>query len=209
MNPEQIGKVLKLVKAAWPHSTLGDPADSTRVWRALLEKFTPEQIADALKELAASGREHAPPAGVVLRTIVDRATAAPDFDEVHLEIVAAITGPRRYRPPRDVAATDPYAAPPAEHWSHPTVAAFAEHVWNEWRMAPDSGCGDPGVASAARTFYAQQRDAYRALRTRVSRDASLAVIGAPRRGTLQTLDAVGLLGIRAPVAALPEGGVAP
>lgn len=176
MTREQTASVVAIVRMLWPHSNLGgNPGEVLGIWHSFLESYEPSEVEAAVRELAAQGREHAPPVGVVVRTVAERATEAPGWDEVRGEILNAI---HRYRPRREDAMRDPYAAPPADYWSHPLVARFMDGAWNEWRMARE----DDG------TFNAQQREAWKALAARIERGTALNAVGAPRRRDLARPD---------------------
>lgn len=172
MTREETATVLAAVRLLWPHSNMGgDPGEVVGAWHAMLRAADRQAVEDAVREQAAAGREHAPPVGVVVRMVAERAHDAPDWDEVEREVLRAV---RSYRPRHG----NPYAAPADEYWSHPTVALFMDGAWDEWRMSID---GD-------RTFLAQQREAYKALRVRAERAGSLSLVGAPRRRQLQRPD---------------------
>jgi hypothetical protein len=172
-----------VVRGLWPHSNIdqGRPHHTARLWHSMLSDCDQASVEAAVKEQAASGREHAPPVGVIVRMVAERAADAPDWDEVQVEVLRAV---RSYRPPPG---PNPYAAPPATYWSHPAIALFMEGAWDEWRMSTD---GD-------RTFLAQQREAYKALRARAERAGSLSLVGAQRRRQLERPDFL---------AALPKPG---
>lgn len=170
MTREQTATVLAVVRLLWPHSNLGgDPQEVVGIWHSMLATADHRAVEAAVRELAAAGREHAPPVGVIVRTLAEREQNLPDWDEVEAEVRRAV---RSYRPPRGA---DPYGVPPAEHWSHPAIAQFMDAAWDEWRFSLE---GD-------RTFLAQQREAYKALRARAERTGSLALVGAPRRQQLR------------------------
>lgn len=176
MTREETAQVLAVVRLLWPHSNLGhNPNEVVGIWHSMLTVADRESVESAVREQAAAGREHAPPVGVIVKAVADRCEDIPDWDEAEREIRRAIGS---YRPPRDVGRTNPYAPPPAEYWSHPAIARFMEAAWEEWRMAAD---GD-------RTFLAQQREAYKALRARAERAGSLRLVGAPRRRDLTKPD---------------------
>lgn len=195
MTREEVALLVGEVRMTWPHSNLGDRIEAVvEHWH--LRFFRDVEYADALAavlELGTSGREHAPPPGVILKASTVRAVDPPEWDEARAEILRAI---RTYRAParnpdgspRLVASEcDLFPAPPPEWWSHPILAAFMAGAWQEWRMAPvDDG-----------TFNAQQRNAYAAMRDRSVRDVGLRAVGASRHGGLGRIDAAGLL---------PQGG---
>lgn len=185
MTREQTSHVLGVVRLLWPHSNLGgNPHDVLGLWHSFLTSYEPAEVEAAVRELAADGREHAPPVGLVVRAVALRTADCPEWDEVRAEILQAI---QRYRPATGEG--DPYAAPPADYWTHPLIAAFIGNSWNEWRLSRD---GDG-------TFHAQQREAWKALAARAERGVALASVGAPRKRGLQRPDYT---------AALPKGRVA-
>jgi hypothetical protein len=175
----EVVDVLSVVRMLWPHLQLGgDPAkrgaDVVALWLSFLEGHEAQDVELAVRELAATG-ERFPGLPVLLSMVAQRGAALPEWDEVREEILRAI---RSYRPPREDAMVNPYAMPPEDYWSHPVIARFVESVWDEWRMAPD-----PGVDAArgqAGTFFAQQRDAFKALRARAERGVALEAVAAPR-----------------------------
>lgn len=174
MTRDETARTVAAVRLLWPHSNLGgNPVDVISMWHSLLADQQHEHVDAAIRELAAQGREHAPPVGVVVKTLAERTAHAPEWDEVRGEVLRAIA---TYRPPRG--SENPYAAPPAEHWSHPLVSVFMDGAWDEWRMASE---GDG-------TFNAQQREAWKALAHRAQRGVALAAVGAPRRRDLQRPD---------------------
>lgn len=186
MTRDQAASIVAVVRMLWPHSNLGGSAtEVVGLWHSFLESYDRADVEAAVRELAAQGREHAPPVGVVVKTIAVRDTDIPGWDEVRAEILKAVA---RYRPSREEAARDPYAAPPAQFWSHPIVAEFMDGAWREWRMAAESDG----------TFNAQQREAWKALAARVERRSALVGVGAPRRGDLRKPD----------LRVLPPGGTA-
>jgi hypothetical protein len=84
---EQVGAVLAIVRMEWPHSALGgSPADVVAYWHRILGDCEQADVEAAVKELIASGREHAPGPGVVLATVSTRSNDVPDFDEAWREI---------------------------------------------------------------------------------------------------------------------------
>lgn len=159
MTFDDTARVLAIVSAAWPHSVTGSPRQTAQTWHAILGDVPTPEVEAAVKELVASGREHAPPVGVILATAVDRAASVPEWDEVRDEILRMVRARGRTYPPSLV------------DWSHPAVAAFMANAWDEWCAARE---GDG-------TFYAQQRNAWAAWSQRVVRDVACVAIGAPRR----------------------------
>lgn len=177
MNRDETARVVAAVRLLWPHSNLGgNPADVISMWHSLLGDQLHQHVDAAIRELAAQGREHAPPVGVVVKTLAERTSVAPEWDEVRAEILHAIA---TYRQPPGIQA-DPHAPPPDTYWSHPLVARFMEPagVWKEWRMSRE---GDG-------TFAAQQREAWKALAGRAQRGVALAAVGASRQPGLTRPD---------------------
>jgi hypothetical protein len=168
-------RLVAVVQAIWPHQRLA--TETPKVWHPLLEGFTLADAEASVRELAAEGREWPPPVGVIVKTLADRATEIPEWDEVWHEVHGLI---RRY---------GSYRLPPEEAFSHPVVAAFARPAWQELCAAPAAGTNGHG------THKAQQREAFKALRARAQRDTGLAAIGAPRRAGLRRLQGGARLGL--------------
>jgi hypothetical protein len=186
VNRNEAAALLSAVAALWPHSNLGpDPEVTVSLWAELLSAVDLAEATEAVKELAVSGREHAPPPGVVLRTAVERAEDVPAWGEAWEEIVRLLRRRGTYWGPGGTP-----GAPPEDVFSHPAIARFAIPAWRELALAP--GPGAPGFG----THYAQTRDAYNAIRGRRVYDRGLAVIGAPRRRALGRLDPDAALGGR-------------
>lgn len=188
MTKGEVAAVLGVIRMAWPHSKMSsgeETAEQIRdFWHTLLEPLDDAAVRAAVKEMIASGRQHAPLVGDVVAVVTQREMAVPEWDEAWTEVQRAL---RYYRPPRGTIVADESAlfpAPPADYFSHPAIAAFAINAWTELRRAPAPGTKDAG------THHAQQREAYRALSMRVQRDASLMVVGAqrPARGQLERFD---------------------
>lgn len=168
MNLTETTRVLAAVRLLWPHSNLGDdPQAVIRMWHSFLSDLDYRRVDSAIRELAAQGREFAPAVGLVVKTVADRIVDSPDFDEVMDEVHRLL---KRYHP-----AYPGREKPPAEAFSHPSVAAFARDAWRELALGPAPGTNNYG------TFYAQQREAYKALAARHQRGVALAAVGAPRR----------------------------
>lgn len=166
MTRQETAQILAGVRLLWPHSNLGQPSDATAAWHRLLERFTAQDVELAVRELAATGREHAPPPGVVLRTVADRATDLPTWEDAWDEIDRLISRWGGYR------------IPPPDEFSHPLIAAFARPSWQQLCVGPATGTKEFG------THYAQQREAFKAMRYRVERGAALDAVGAARRRPL-------------------------
>jgi hypothetical protein len=168
MTSAETCRLVAVVQALWPHQRLAN--ETPKVWHPLLRRFSLEDAEASVRELAADGREWPPPVGVIVKTLADRATEIPEWDEVWHEINRIV---RRY---------GSYHLPPEEAFSHPIVAAFARPAWHELCTAPAPGTNGHG------THKAQQREAFNALRSRAQRDTGLAAIGAPRRAGLRQLE---------------------
>lgn len=188
MTVEEVAGVLGVIRMAWPHSKMSSGEETAEqivtFWHTLLEPLDAAAVQAAVKEMVASGRQHAPLVGDVVAVVTAREMTVPEWDEAWAEVLRAI---RYYRPPRGTIVADEagvFPAPPADYFSHPAVAAFAIPAWNELRRGAAPGTKDYG------THHAQQREAYRAMAARVQRDAGLAVVGAsrPSRGELTRFD---------------------
>lgn len=172
MIRQEVAAVLMAIKREWPHSNLGNDMGATiDHWLSVLGAVTNDQAQGALLELIASGRDHAPSAGTVLKLAAERADTVPDWDEAWRECARLRL---RYSP-----AFPDRPCPPPEAFSHPAIAAFAIPAWAELAGGPAPGTKDHG------THYAQQREAYKAIAARSRRATANAAIGAPRRGELQ------------------------
>lgn len=189
MTFEETTQVAAMVRLLWPHSKM-DPG-TPDVWHPFLAPFDLADVEAAVREIVTAGRDHAPLIGQIVKTLSERAIDAPDWDEAWREIDQLI---RRYGYMR---------TPPTQAFSHPAVAAFARPAWRDLCAGPATGTKEHG------THYAQQREAYQALRTRVHRDLGLGQVGAERgRTDVRRADFAAALG--APAAAqLPEQTVEP
>lgn len=166
MTRPETAQILAGVRLLWPHSNLGAPSEATAAWHGLLERFAARDVELAVRELAATGREHAPPPGVVLRAVADRASDLPTWEDAWEEVG------------RLIARFGSYRVPPTGAFSHPLIAAFARPVWQELCVGPASGTREHG------THYAQQREAFKAMRNRIENGAALDAVGAARRRPL-------------------------
>lgn len=182
MTRDDVAAVLALIRMTWPHSNIGDNADQIiGLWHSFLAPLDRQDVEEAVRELVATGREYAPPVGVVVKTVADRQVDAPGWDAAWHEIQTLIRRNGSYR------------VPAQDDFSHAAVAQFAIPAWEELCMAPA-----PGVNGHS-THYAQQRDAYQARAARAARDTGLAVVGATRKAGLTRPDYL---------KALPGGGAA-
>jgi hypothetical protein len=159
---EDTKRILAVVRMLWPHSNLGHPGEATRVWHMMLERLDTADVEAAVKALATAGREHAPPVGVIVQAVCEHVTDAPDWDTAWRDIDRLI---RRH---------GSYRVPAADAFCHPLVAAFAVPAWKELCAGPAPGTREHG------THYAQQREAYRAMRARAQRGVALEAVGAGR-----------------------------
>lgn len=176
--------IAAMVRLLWPHSVMAPK--TPEVWHPFLERLNRDEVEAAVRELAAGGREHAPPIGVIVQAAADRATDVPTWDEAWAEIDHAIRRRGSYRPPEP------------NDFSHPVIGAFAIPVWTELCGGPAPGTRDFGI------HYAQQRDAYNALRNRAQRDVGLVAVGAPRRRRLPSSLSDALSEIAAPAPQITE-----
>lgn len=192
MERSEAGKVLALILAVWPR--VDQPDNAPDVWAGIFVNVEFGDVMAAVQEYIAAGSAFPPSASEVLALVTERATDVPEWDEALAEIEMAL---KRYRLPRGTVVSSErelHAGPPDDYWTHPALAIFMQgNVWFEWKMSPERD---------RRTFLAQQREAYKALRARASRDMGLLLVSAPRRSTLT---GGGLR--RLDVAALLPGGV--
>jgi hypothetical protein len=191
MTEAETARVVAMVQALWSREPLA--LETPDVWHPFLASLDLDEVEAAVRELHVNPDPYAgrgaPDVGMIVRKVAERADDSPDWDQARREILRAI---QYYRPPRDVATTNPHAGPPADYWSHPLIAAFAEHAWDEWRMSPNPA--SDVTADAAGTFFAQQRDAYKALRARAARGKTLAVVGAQRKRDLERFNPLAAIG---------------
>jgi hypothetical protein len=220
VTEEETELVLRAVRMYWAHSSMGgSPEEVFEFWHGHLRDVDSVEALAALGEMA-STREHAPNPAQVVAAIAERSGALPGWDEVQDEILRAIRFYRppmewycircgadvvlvddawghamapeeEHVPERRAKRSDPYAAPPEEYWSHPAIARFMEHSWDEWRMAPEPAA--PGMKGQWGTFNAQQRDAWVALASREQRRAAGELLGVQQKriesvGVLKRLD---------------------
>lgn len=164
MKPDDTAGVLEVVGLLWPHSHLGaDPTKVLALWASMLADFTPAEVEGAVRELAAAGREHAPPVGVVVATCAERATGVPPWD---------VAWPALEAKARECVTPKGYRIPAVAEFEHSHVGDFARTHWRDICPLP--------AESAMETLRAQLRDAYRAAAGRVARDRALEAVGAPR-----------------------------
>jgi hypothetical protein len=183
MTATETAQVLAIVRMLWPHSNLGEPRETLKLWHSFLHGFPAGDVEAAVRELAATGREHAPLVGVVVKTVTERVTDLPDWDEAWADIDRLIRSHGSYR------------IPAPGDFEHPLIAAFAIPAWTELCTGPAPGTNGHG------THYAQQRDAYRAMRGRLERGAALDAVAASRRRPLPRPLAAAL------EAAVPAGAI--
>lgn len=83
MNDAEVTQLLEVVRSFWPHSNLGDDPDTAlEMWLAVLGDLPAAEVQAALVQLARSGREHAPPVGVIAHAVDQaRQAPAPSFED--------------------------------------------------------------------------------------------------------------------------------
>jgi hypothetical protein len=163
---EEVVRLLLAVRMVWPHSSLGeDPNQVINLWFSFFETVPLREAEEAVKEMAVS-RDHAPGPGILLRSVMERANDAPDWDVAWEELRRLIRSRGSWSKPRP------------EDFSHLALAAFALPAWEELCRGPAEGTSGFG------THYAQQREAYGALRNRATRDLALLAVSAPRVGSV-------------------------
>lgn len=84
MTRQETGAVVAVVRMLWPHSKLGNSSDEVvGIWHDLLGRFDRRIVEVTIRQLAESGREQAPPPGVVVSAVRQReALPAPSFDDM-------------------------------------------------------------------------------------------------------------------------------
>lgn len=126
MKKTEVLKLIVVTKTLWPNWKAPETTEETNLavetWQAILDDVPAELAAAAVRSLATSGREFAPPVGVIRHEalqLVSRAdgSAAPGVDEAWGEVQRA-------------ARTRGYAAG-APDWSHPAVGNAVESLG--WR----------------------------------------------------------------------------
>lgn len=66
MNRTETAGVLELVQALWPHSHLGDNADTVlNAWHSLLRHYPAAQVRGVVEDIASGGDRFAPAPGMV------------------------------------------------------------------------------------------------------------------------------------------------
>lgn len=167
MTASEAARVCSMVRMLWPHAQL--PAETPRLWAQVLPDAEAADVEAAIRELSVDGREFPPLIGQIAAKLNERANPFPDPDEMQAEFFRLLKRYSHQNPP------------PPEAYSHALLGFFFggnnNARWREWCLAED---GDT-------TFYAQQREAYKAMRVRTERDRNLGIIGAPRpaRGQLR------------------------
>lgn len=127
MTPSEIVEFTRVVKLLWPHWRDPSSRDEIRalvtIWRPLLDDVPPDIAVAVVQQLAADGREHPPPVGVIRDRAIDMAAAArgdivPDPDQAWAEVQEAIRAGGYQQPP--------------DHWSHPVVTSTVRTItWSQ------------------------------------------------------------------------------
>lgn len=159
---------MAIVRTLWPHSVLGpDPEVALATWEAMLADATAAEVSDALHKLAADGREHAPPVGVIAHAVaVARQSVAPGFDdfgEIKMRTLGRAMAHDLYRPngrfsPEDTALA---VAIMQAHGVHEAVLRFVvEQGLRAFVVMPhgDMHALDPGQSADSRDFARHYRN---------------------------------------------------
>jgi hypothetical protein len=175
VSADETVDLISAVRLLWPHSFLGgDDREVVLTWHGMLRDADAAEALAAVQELAAEGRDHAPPVGVVVKRVAERRSGLPEWDQAWEEMDTVI---------RRIGSSRPWRL---EDFSHPAIAAFAVPAQKELCLGPAPGTSGFG------THYAQQREAYKALAGRTERDARNALVGVRREplegGGLRRLD---------------------
>ena len=127
MKKTEVLKLVTVTKTLWPNWKGADTADELALavdtWQAILDDIPTDLALAAVRSLATSGREFAPPVGVIRQKAVQLVSAAtggnaPDVDEAWAEVRHA-TSSRGYM-----------AGQP--DWSHPAIAAAVHSIgWKD------------------------------------------------------------------------------
>lgn len=130
--------------AFWPHSRRAPRGEHFEAVFMLWQGLEYGEAVDALRALAAEGREHAPPPGAVVRKVAEMRGAGGEggFDDVW-DCLRAANRLGAFRHPRDELARRRLEAA-----HRPEVVAFAERHYRDYAMSGGAD-GDPvGVVRA-------------------------------------------------------------
>ena len=127
MKKSEVLKLVTVTKTLWPSWKGGDSPEELSLvvdaWQAILDDIPPDLALAAVRSLATSGREFAPPVGVIRQKALQLVSAAtggvaPDVDEAWAEV-------------RLAASSRGYMAGQPE-WSHPAVGAAVRSIgWKD------------------------------------------------------------------------------
>lgn len=98
MTDAEIAQAIAYCRVLWPHSRVADTEQATVIlaWRGLVADLELRHVRAAIDKLAAEGREHAPPPGVIRRIATrfreDSQTGdLPSADEAWAEVLREIS----------------------------------------------------------------------------------------------------------------------
>ena len=184
MTREEFTNVQQLQVALWPHSRQQPSGEHMEVVYELWRWLTYAEAVEALKALAADGREHAPPPGVVVAKASERRDGGTvEFDQVWEVFERA----NRLGAFHEVPHPDARARLEAD--TSPEVLAFVQRHYRDYAMSGGSD-GDPvGVVRK------QLRDLWEQRKGRRESEAAHGLIGVT---PLRRVDSPGLR-------ALPDG----
>ena len=127
MMKSEVLKLVTVTQTLWPNWKGPETADQMTLvvdtWQAILDDVPTDLALASVRALATSGREFAPPVGMIRQKAVDLVSAAggdraPDVDVAWGEV-------------RQAAASRGYQAGQAD-WSHPAIAAAVASIgWKE------------------------------------------------------------------------------
>lgn len=179
MTRQEFANLKQLEHVLWPHSRGQSSAEHLEIVFEMWAPLDAGEVEQALKALAAEGREFAPPPGVVVAKVAERqeGTAAVSFDAVLMAFELANRLGTFHEVHR------PGARAEFERRVGPDVAAFVERHYRDYAMAGGPG-GDPvGVVRGQLRALWEQGQARR------QSDAAHALAGVAPVAVLRRVDA--------------------
>ena len=179
MTRDEFAVAQRLQLVLWPHARQQASVDHLEIVYQLWAPLDAGEVEQALKALAAEGREFAPPPGVVVAKVAERqeGTAAVSFDAVWMAFELANKLGTFHEVHR------PGARAEFERRVGPDVAAFVERHYRDYAMSGGPG-GDPvGVVRGQLRALWEQGQARR------QADAAHALAGVAPVAVLRRVDA--------------------
>jgi len=129
MKKTEVLKLVTVTKTLWPNWKASESADELALvvdtWHAIIDDVPADLALAAIHALSASGREFAPPVGVVRQKALALVDDTPDVDLAWGEVRRSA----QYRG---------YAAGPPD-WSHPAIAAAVDAIgWRDLCLSSNS-----------------------------------------------------------------------